>query len=345
MTALRRIEAEVYASHHQFYVVDPEARFSEGGDLWDGGGLERHLGVADGIVAVGTVGHTYLPVAIELWDAEPPLDEGWDHVVEATLEVGSGRLGLESVDGAAEDVEALEVEPGTYRVRSSSAGLEEANEMDGGDSYRVQLWPAPAAEPRVLRWWPAWDPAGARAQPTTTGGRLLLGAEAHDARVQMAWMASRGTAHLFRDDDGVLWEHSTLHDAAGTAQLEELDEAEAERRYGHTESWKGAAAVVPGLGSLAKALWQTVRYQQGWRPEPDPTEPVIEDGRRVYLGNTAMNRLVAMRWLASEAGEGLYRDEDGSLWEYCNADAATGRPRLSELTPAEAREKYGVDGA
>ena len=342
MTASRRIATELYASHHQFYVVDTDA--SATGDVWDGAALERHLGVGDGIVAVGTIGYTVLPVALELWDSEPPLDEGWDHVAEASLEIRSGRLGLAGVEGPATP-QPLEVEPRTYRVRSAAAGLEGANEMDGGDSYRVQLWPAPAAEPRVLRWWPAWDPAAARAEPTTVArGRLLLGAEAHDARVRMAWMAGRGSAHLFRDEQGVLWEHSTLRDSAGTAQLEELDEPEAQRRYGPAETWKGAASLVPGLGSLAKGLWQTIRYQHGWRPEPDPTEPVIEDGRRVYVGNTAMNRVVAMRWLASVGGDGLYRDEDGSLWEYRNADAARLRPRLRELTPAEAREKYGVDG-
>lgn len=133
----------------QFYVVDPDAEYRT--DLvWDGSGLERHLGVSPGIVAVGTVGYCTLPESIELWETEPPGDlDDWDHVVEASLEVASGRVSLEGVEGPG-DVEAVAVAPGEYRMRSSAAGLDGANEMDGGDRYRLQLWPAPFADPDVL---------------------------------------------------------------------------------------------------------------------------------------------------------------------------------------------------
>ena len=262
-------ETEIYASHTQFYVVDPAAGART--DLvWDGGGLQRHLGAAEGIVAVGTIGCCDVPVRIELWESEPPddLDE-WDHVGEASLDLGSGRVGLEGVGGPG-DLQPLEVEPGTYRTRSSAAGLAGADEMDGGDRYRIQLWPSPPAEPEVLRWWPTWDPRAVSPSPTTTGdGRMLLGAEAHDARVRMRWLKSRGVAQLFEDDEGVLWEHSNLPDAGGTPQLEELGGEEAEHRYGRRGEWGSAPLERPSLGSMAKNMWQTWRYSRGRRP-PDP---------------------------------------------------------------------------
>jgi hypothetical protein len=262
------VETEIYASHHQFYVVDADAEY-RADFLWDGGGLERHLGVADGIVGVGTIGYTILPVSIELWDDEPPLDlEDWDHVVEASLEVPSGNLGLEGVEGPSE-LEPIGVEPATYRVRSAAAGLDGADEMDGGDRYRVQLWAAAAAQPEVVKWWAPWNPATVAPRPSTSGGRIVLGAEAHDLRMKMHWLGSRGVAHLFRDGDGVLWEHSTLSDAAGTPQLEELDYDEAERRYGPAKAWGPPSTARPSLGRMVKGIWQTWRYSRGSRPRDD----------------------------------------------------------------------------
>jgi hypothetical protein len=265
MEPVQTVDAEVYASHRQFYVVDPEAEFRT--DLvWDGAGLERHLGVSAGIVAVGTVGYCMLPVRIELWSAEPPADlDDWDHVVEASLEVSSGRVSLEGVEGPA-DSEPVEVAAGVYRLRSSASGLDGAGEMEGGDGYRVQLWPAAFAEPEVLCWWPPWDPEGATVRPTEGGGRVLLGAESHDAQMRMRLLASCGGAHLFEDSEGTLWEHSNLPDAAGTPQLEELPEEEAERRYGPRARWGLPPLTTPSMRQMLKNIVQTVRYSRGWRP-------------------------------------------------------------------------------
>ena len=263
------VETEIYASHHQFYVVDAESDYRA--DLvWDGRGLERHIGVADGIVAVGTIGYTFLPVSVEVWDEAPALDvDGWDHVGEASLRVGFGRLGLHGVEGPA-DMAPLDVTPGWYRVRSSAAGLDGADEMEGGDRYRVQIWRAPAAEPEVLRWWRSWDPREATARRTTeAAGRVILGAEAHDRHKEMEWLASRGYQHLFRDAGGTLWEQSSLPDASGTPQLEELDEAEAVRRYGAPDEWGAPALVRPTTGRTLTSIWQAWRYSRGWRPPPE----------------------------------------------------------------------------
>jgi hypothetical protein len=142
----RVIETEVYASHHQFYVVDDAVAYRT--DLvWDGAGLERHLGVSDGIVAVGTVAYATVPLTLELWDEAPPREvDAWDHVVEASLAVDSGSIAVHGVEGPGE-LDAIGVAPGTYRVRAPAAALAEAEELDGGDRYRVQLWPAAPAEP------------------------------------------------------------------------------------------------------------------------------------------------------------------------------------------------------
>jgi hypothetical protein len=110
----------------------------------------------------------------------------------------------------------------------------------------------------VLRWWPPWDPAGATPRPTTEAGRVLIGAEANDAHVKMRSLASRGVTHLFRDSDGRYWEHSNPPDRAGTPQLEELGDGEAERRYANRESW-GAITGRPSIWSMLRNIWRMLR--------------------------------------------------------------------------------------
>jgi hypothetical protein len=332
----RVAHAEVYASHHQFYVVASGAEHAT--DLvWDGAGLERHLGVAPGLVAVGTIGHTYLPVTLELWDEEPPLDlDGWDHVVEASLDVPQGSIELHGVEGPAE-LDPITVEPGSYRLRTSTAGLDGADEMDGGDRYRVQLWPASPAEPEVRKWWPPWDPRGVEPRRTTSFGRILVGAEAEDRRRTMSWLASASRTHLFRDGNGVYWEHSNLPDAAGTPQLEEFGEDEAERRYGPKSGWFSGKLERASPGVLAKVFVEAVRVTSRLRRDLGSL-PRDEDGRRRVRGAEAVLRGESMTLVASSDGDLLYRDAQGQHWELTGLSVSD--PVLTEVTPDEATVKY-----
>ena len=83
----RAVDAEVYASHFQVSSsirrptgIRPIGTVSIGAARRrrHGAGRDRHRRVR------GRAG------AVEVWPDEPPLDDGWDHVVEASLEVRSG---------------------------------------------------------------------------------------------------------------------------------------------------------------------------------------------------------------------------------------------------------------
>ena len=99
--------------------------------------------------------------------------------------------------------------------------------------------------------------------------RILVGAEAEDRRRSLTWLASRGEAHLFREDDGTLWEHSNLHDASGTPQLEELGTVEAEARYGPADAWGPPSLERPTAARMLRNVWRTWRYSRGRRSPPD----------------------------------------------------------------------------
>jgi len=99
------------------------------------------------------------PVSIEVWPGEPPSDDaGWDHEVDADLDVPAGRLCF-LAGGHTDDGVGTPIPAGDYRVRVSARGLTHLGlaGVNGEDSYRLQLWPRGKPTPPLLRRrWPGW---------------------------------------------------------------------------------------------------------------------------------------------------------------------------------------------
>ena len=150
---MRRVEYQLFADYHQFYLQDESA---EGNleDSWTEEANARLLAVAPGTIGVGTVRSMDVPVTVEVHATEPEFDADlWDLVTECTLEVPTGRIVIAGCTDYFPDAARIEIEPGVYRARVSYGDLDTLSEdrLDGDDRYRVQLWPAPAIEPRVLK--------------------------------------------------------------------------------------------------------------------------------------------------------------------------------------------------
>ncbi|MFN5713043.1 MAG: hypothetical protein ACK463_00385, partial [Bradyrhizobium sp.] len=91
-------------------------------------------------------------------EREPDDDSaGWDHIVEASLDVASGRIAIAGCTDYFPDAARIDVAPGTYRLRVSYGALDTLSEdgLEGDDHYRLQLWPAPSIAVRVLKQRPA----------------------------------------------------------------------------------------------------------------------------------------------------------------------------------------------
>jgi hypothetical protein len=143
----------LFADYHQFYIKD-EAAQGDLSDCWDAAASARLLALAPGTIGVGTVRDVEVPVTIEIYDREPDADvAAWDHVVEAGLSVASGPLVVAGCTDYLPDAKRIPLAPGNYRVRISYGGLETVSEdgLEAADRYRLQLWPAPAAEPRIVK--------------------------------------------------------------------------------------------------------------------------------------------------------------------------------------------------
>jgi hypothetical protein len=108
-----------------------------------------------GSLSVVTGTHTGpVPVRAELHDAEPPVGEQWEDVVEVSLDVRPEEYWL-SAFAWAEPVDGLPA--GTHRARWCATGMDEAHDrtrLDGEpeiDRYLLQLWPALPAPDAVVR--------------------------------------------------------------------------------------------------------------------------------------------------------------------------------------------------
>lgn len=148
-----RYDFELFADYHQFYLQDEPVEGNLG-DAWTEDASSRLLAVAPGVIGVGTVRNMDVPVTIEILDREPQLDPaGFDHVVECSLSVQSGRIVVAGCTDYFPDAARIDVPAGTYRVRVSYANLSSlsADGLDGNDSYHLELWLAPSAEVSVLK--------------------------------------------------------------------------------------------------------------------------------------------------------------------------------------------------
>jgi hypothetical protein len=162
-------ELEVEADYGQIYIYDPETQLADEDAAGDDDPLERAMddayesrrfvGYAGGLIDVVTPSqyNWTAPMRVEVSDQPPPSDaESWDHVVELPLPVPSGRLVFQA-SGGGEPIET-QIPAGSYRARFSGRGYSaDAGEIEGQESYRLQLWPAAEAKPQLIRYWAGYD--------------------------------------------------------------------------------------------------------------------------------------------------------------------------------------------
>jgi hypothetical protein len=111
---------------------------------------------------------------IETRDREPPIDESYEDIVEASFRPASRHAAL--VEWGAEATYPFPLEPRNYRVRYSARWMDAGREEDsllGGepvvDWYLLEFWPAPRSPDRIVTqaseiaaYWHAYTQALAR---------------------------------------------------------------------------------------------------------------------------------------------------------------------------------------
>lgn len=154
---MKSLELSLFADYSQFYIQD-ESTADELSAEWTPETTDRMLAAGSGIVRIGTARNMDVPVLVQILEREPDDDSaGWDHIVEASLDVASGRIAIAGCTDYFPDAARIDVAPATYRLRVSYGALDTLSEdgLEGDDHYRLQLWPAPSIAVRVLKQRPA----------------------------------------------------------------------------------------------------------------------------------------------------------------------------------------------
>jgi hypothetical protein len=200
---VRIFDAAVWTSYGQFYL-----------DSSDGAApdmQEAFAGQSNGLCGAGCPGLLFLMIGphtaevrfrVEVHDAPPRFDEGWEDIVEVSFTPITTELLLASCMGEGYDLPDLR-QLGVHRVRYSAAGMDEAREAEANlaepgpdeeplDRYLLQLWPAPFAPDQVIRqssesavYW--HDYARALAPPPTAQEKAGKAAAAWRAETAQRW--------------------------------------------------------------------------------------------------------------------------------------------------------------
>ncbi|MEL6528791.1 MAG: hypothetical protein AAFQ27_02455 [Pseudomonadota bacterium] len=148
MSGLRK-QYRVFADYFQFYLWDHGTQPDAPTD-YDDADSRRRIKVAPYVIVVLTERNMTVPVELTVLDSAPPLElDRWDHLVEASIEIPSGKL--EVFECCGQSIDVLAIGEGSFRARVGYAGLDTLSPdgLDGDDIYSVSLWPAPV-EPEVV---------------------------------------------------------------------------------------------------------------------------------------------------------------------------------------------------
>jgi hypothetical protein len=154
-------ELTLFADYFQIHVSDAE---SDGdlSDAWTDRAVADHLAVARHALGIGTVVNVNVSVTVVVLPQEPSDDSSeFDHVVEAGLDVPSGRLMVLGCTDYAPDAATFEVAPGWNRVRVSRSNLARAAQADVDsdespettEKIRIQVWAAPESPATITKRW------------------------------------------------------------------------------------------------------------------------------------------------------------------------------------------------
>jgi len=146
---------DFYTAYNQFYICDKESLRETGSEsFWTTDAYEDRLAEGDGILGIGTqsYGHIRSGLIIEERAANIPANNPYDHIVEGGLNITSGFLEILDCPNSHVEFE-VKLKPGKYRVRVYSSNLKNANidENEGGDYYKIEIWPDTDMKRKVLK--------------------------------------------------------------------------------------------------------------------------------------------------------------------------------------------------
>jgi hypothetical protein len=163
------MELEFAYDYSQVYLYDAGREWSENSDeflnaLDDAQSRGLSVGLAAGFVDIlmPRQHNFHCPLSVEPGVSAPPVDGGWDHIIEFALPLPTGKLVLEGSGGCQKT--QVDLSPGVFRARWSGRNFAAAaawrypddpdDQSEPPDQYRLQLWPDADQNPphEIKRW-------------------------------------------------------------------------------------------------------------------------------------------------------------------------------------------------
>ena len=146
---------EIFADYHQFYLMDDEEQPDYPSEITELD-CSNMAKIAPYIIAVYTTRNTTVPVNVRISNSDPGINfDLWDHIVECSIAVPSGRLVVLGCTDYLPEAQRLEMLSGTYQARICYGNLDtiSVNCLDGTDHYTVDLWQGQMQKLQVIKQW------------------------------------------------------------------------------------------------------------------------------------------------------------------------------------------------
>ncbi|MFJ3661911.1 hypothetical protein ACIPPM_15765 [Streptomyces sp. NPDC090119] len=151
----------LFADYCQIHILD-ESSEGELAERWTNEALTDRLVAVRDILGIRTEVDVDVQVEISSTSGRPSLDmDPYDHVVEASVEIPSGRMVVMGCSDYLPDATRVEVEPGWVRIRvqksnlanAVAADLESDESPETIERIKVDVWPEDPSGVRVLKQW------------------------------------------------------------------------------------------------------------------------------------------------------------------------------------------------
>lgn len=155
-------QLSIFADSFQFQLQD-QLEDCDYPEHWNDALLTQLYVIGHRILGIGTVRDLDVDLTLEIFaekmddretSSEPDVGQ-FDHAVQCTLEIDSGKLLITGCSTDYEETIKLEVKPGQYGVRIFWSNLDSTDELgfEGEDHYLIQLWPDTVLEERIIKSW------------------------------------------------------------------------------------------------------------------------------------------------------------------------------------------------
>ncbi len=143
---------QFYTEYYQFYVQDAETKATtDAPDFWDTNESETNrIAYGKGLLGITVATYAEIDVTVTFCDASPTANAEASFIVDAPLQIESGKLQILNCTGFDIQFEK-EIANGNYIVRASSFKLETVSNDEGDDYYTLEIWPGEIEKPTIVK--------------------------------------------------------------------------------------------------------------------------------------------------------------------------------------------------